>query len=144
MNAMPMGFIEFAATWNNGVSDKDSRHISCVFLPEYDGETPGFEASNHPVYMSDFFITPDQVGLGTLAPADATLQSEIMQEFASIMMEQRRNSRKGFEKHKDRRLQAFRGLPQRDNQHEEHHDRVKRARRRSPSREPTSDHLDYE
>jgi stress response protein YsnF len=59
------------------------------------------------------------------------------------MMEQRRNSRKGFEKRKDHRLQAFRGPPPRDNQHEEHHDRVKRARRRSPSREPTLERSDY-
>ena len=64
------------------------------------------EPSSTPVYSSNFFITAEQVSLGTSPnhSSNNNLQSEIMQEFASIMMEQHHNSCKGFERCQVHRL----------------------------------------
>jgi hypothetical protein len=101
LQSMPVGFIEFAQLWNRGVRENDRRRISEVYLPE---DTNEYEAqiSNVPVRVTDFFITADQVGLAPPPTHADESQTEIVQEFASLMAEQRRNSRKGFGDRQDR------------------------------------------
>ena len=53
------------------------------------------------VNISEFTITETQMGM---APPTSALQAELTQEFAYVMMEQRRNSRRGFERRQDQRL----------------------------------------
>ena len=65
--------------------------------------------SQFPVPITDFFITPDQVGLCGPAKDESTtsLQCEITQEFTAVMMEQRHNSHRGFEQQQERRVRSF-------------------------------------
>ena len=106
LSSVPLWFVKFTEAWNNDIPSDDSHQISHVFIAEMAGIDHKVEPSSTPVYSSNFFITAEQVGLGT-SPNHSfnnNLQSEIMQEFASIMMEQRR---KGFKRRQDHRLQGL-------------------------------------
>jgi hypothetical protein len=65
--SMPLGYAEFADLWNTGVSQNDIRRISSFAFPE-DSDTHVFNISTTPLLISEFFITPDQVGLRTPQP----------------------------------------------------------------------------
>ena len=78
-----------------------------MFIPEGTNKYK-FDISTTPVHIVDFFITPEQVGIVTNNnSASNTLHSEIVKEFAAIMMEQRHNSRRGFKKRQGKRLCPF-------------------------------------
>ena len=95
LQSMPIGFPDFANLWNLNAHDKDNRRLCRVYVPEGTNEYH-VQLSNVPVYVTDFYITGDQVGLANPRQDEAPnhLHNEIMQEFASIMMEERRNSRR--------------------------------------------------
>jgi hypothetical protein len=101
---LPLGYIEFAEIWNSGARHNDQRRVSSVFR-DRDSDEPYVEAATStPVYTADFHITPEQVGLSsTTHSLSSEVQNGIMQEFASIMMEQRQNSRRGFEQRQNKR-----------------------------------------
>ena len=61
LQSVPHGFDDFAYLWNIGTSDNDYRQISRIFVSEADGYS--VDATTTPVVLTDFFITPDQVGL---------------------------------------------------------------------------------
>jgi hypothetical protein len=112
LQSMPLGFADFADIWNSGVNDGDSRRISKVFLADQSSDH-FVEISTSPICISDFFITPEQVGLVSEGRTNenSALQNEIVQEFASIMMDKRRHQRRGFQDRRDKRLQAVTGGP---------------------------------
>jgi hypothetical protein len=60
--SIPLGYLEFAQLWNTGVSQNDIRRLSTYSYPE-GSDTPSFEISSTPLSITEFFITPDQVGL---------------------------------------------------------------------------------
>ena len=106
---MPLGYSSFSALWNDYASDNDSRRLSGVYVPE-DANRYHVEISSTPVHIADFFITPEQVSIMSSNPEATTTskeQDEIVKEFATVMMEQRRNSRRGFEKRQQQRLHPF-------------------------------------
>ena len=109
IQTMPLGYSSFSALWNDYASDNDSRRLSGVYVPE-DANRYHVEISSTPVHIADFFITPEQVGIMPSNPEATTTskeQDEIVKEFATVMMEQRRNSRRGFEKRQQQRLHPF-------------------------------------
>ena len=61
LQSVPHGFDDFAYLWNIGTSDNDYRQISRIFVSEADGYS--VDATTTPVVLTDFFITPEQVGL---------------------------------------------------------------------------------
>jgi hypothetical protein len=65
LQAMPLGYLEFAAFWNEGVQLGDARRFSTFSYPE-GSEQPIVTISTVPVPAADFSITREQVGLRTL------------------------------------------------------------------------------
>ena len=105
LQSMPLGFPSFADLWNRGT--RNGKQLSRVYLPNYSDEYQ-VDIYDNPVNLNDFHITAEQVGLAPTTPDSSSSASrEIIQEFATIMMEQRRNSRRGFENRQDRRLRPF-------------------------------------
>jgi hypothetical protein len=97
--SMPMGFLEFAGLWNDGIPAGDQRQLSYFWYPDDTTTVPTIVLSSTPVDADDFFIAPEQVGLGTPPPAPQPdpvlnpLHDEMMKEFAVVVMEQRRLKR---------------------------------------------------
>ena len=79
--------------------------MSSVFILE-DSREYHVQLTSTPLTVSKFYISAEQVRL-TTTTSTGNIQTEIMQEFASVMMEQRCNSRRGFEKCQDRQLRPF-------------------------------------
>jgi hypothetical protein len=108
LQSMPFGYDDFAYYWNDGASESDLRRISRVYVSQ-DSPTYQVDLSDTPVYIKDFFITPDQVGLlppsGNLS-IDA-YHDDLEKELLSVLMEQRRNSHKGYEQRQERQLLPF-------------------------------------
>ncbi len=96
--SMPLGFLEFAGLWNDGIPAGDSRQLSHFWYPD-ESTVPTIVISTTPVNSDDFFIAPEQVGLGSPPPAPQPelvrdpLHDDIMKEFAVVVMEQRRLKR---------------------------------------------------
>ena len=90
--SMPHGYLEFASYWNNLHDSSDTRWISFFYFPD-NSTTPLLNFPTSPVHIKEFFITPEQVGLGK--PPSAThpepihdLRDNIMKELAVVIMEQ--------------------------------------------------------
>ena len=77
----------------------DPRHMSSVFIPE-DSREYHVQLTSTPLTISEFYISAKQVRLTTTI-STGNIQTEIMQEFALVMMKQHHNSHQGFEKHQD-------------------------------------------
>ena len=108
--SIPLGFIDFATIWNSGVRNGDPRRLSKIFLSETPELGHFVELPHTPVCLTNFFITPEQVGLGPDLRNDSTsagVQNEIMQEFATMMMDKRRSQRRGYEERREKRLRLF-------------------------------------
>jgi hypothetical protein len=60
--SISLGYLEFAQLWNTGVSQNDICRLSNYSYLE-GSDTPTFEISSTPLSITEFFITPDQVGL---------------------------------------------------------------------------------
>ena len=114
MDAIPLGFVEFAALWNQGVTDTDPRRISTVSFPDdaLSSDSPTVDISLSPVDVSDFFITPDQIGRrpppNERTPSrsdDSSFENRVVHEFAAVMLEQRTNSHRGYQRRKAKRVQ---------------------------------------
>ena len=86
LQSMPLGFPSFSDLWNRGT--RNGKQLSKVYLPDYSDEYQ-VDIYNNPVNIDDFHITTEQVGLAPIAPDSSSSASrEIIQEFATIMMEQ--------------------------------------------------------
>ena len=105
LQSMPLGFPSFTDLWNR--STHNSKQLSRVYLPDYSDKYQ-VNIYNNPINLNDFHITAEQVGLAPPTPdLSSSINREITQEFATIMMEQQRNSRQGFENHQDHWLCPF-------------------------------------
>ncbi|KAF8808282.1 hypothetical protein BYT27DRAFT_7287423 [Phlegmacium glaucopus] len=105
---MPLGFTEFSVAWNTGARPHDERRISKVFLGDSASDNI-IEASLNPVYLCEFHITAEQVGLGSdMATA---LQIEMAQELATMHIHKLKYERQGFYERQEKRLQAFTAKP---------------------------------
>jgi len=109
---MPLGYTNFSIAWNHSTRANDPRRLSTVFLAENPKHNV-VQPSTHPIFIQDFYITPQQAGLVTDIPATITtdLQSEITQEFATIMLERRHSQHRGYEERKEKCLQTFSAGP---------------------------------
>ena len=94
---MPLGYPEFTNLWNMGTRHGDHRQFSHIYIPEGVAEYQ-VQLFLQLVDISKFAITKTQIGM---APPTSTLQAELTQEFAYVMMEQHRNSCRGFERRQD-------------------------------------------
>jgi len=97
LQSMPLGYTNFTIAWNHSAQANNPQRLSTVFLaknPKHNVVQP----STHPVFIRDFYITPELAGLITDVSATMTtdLQSEITQEFATIMLERRYSQRHGL------------------------------------------------
>ncbi|KAF8811609.1 hypothetical protein BYT27DRAFT_7252588 [Phlegmacium glaucopus] len=83
-----------------------------IFLYEKPEETV-VEISTHPIFLREFFITPEQVGLthDVHDYQSATLQAENNKEVISLLLDHRKSSRHAYEERKARRLRAFTAGP---------------------------------
>jgi hypothetical protein len=93
--SIPIGFIEFSNSWNDGVASGDPRRISSVFMAQ-DHRNSYVTPSEHPVLLKDFFITPEQTGAApnTTNPSMDASQADITNEFAVLMAAQQKRQRK--------------------------------------------------
>ena len=63
----------------------------------------------HPVHLYEFHITPSQAGVvtATTEQPPTTLQSDINQEFAAIMVTRQKKQRQYFEECQEKKTRAF-------------------------------------
>ena len=97
IRSMPLGYPKFTNLWNMGTQHGDHQQFSHIYIPEGAAEYQ-VQLFLQLVDISKFAITKTQIGM---APPTSTLQAELTQEFAYVMMEQHRNSRRGFERRQD-------------------------------------------
>ena len=108
LNMMPLGFVDFANLWNSGARDDDRRRFCEITFAEREQDDHHVEFPNNPVTLRDFFITADQLTIASDAKNELSVQHEIMQEFATMMMDQRRTQRKDVEQRKDNHTRSDR------------------------------------
>ena len=92
VESIPLGCLDFADLWNNGVPKDDAHRISNYFWEE-DAEDPTFEFSLHPLMVADFFITKEQAGImppWPQLPAPHPRTDSYARELADILVERRR------------------------------------------------------
>ena len=105
LSTIPIGYTVFSTAWNKGAAPNDRRRFSTVSLdddPAFNYSIP----SNNPVRLSDLQITQEQAGLTTAAitpPPTSTLQQEITEEFAALMVTKQKKLRQHFEARQERR-----------------------------------------
>ena len=84
---VPIGYVEFAKTFNTGTHPQDKWHLSTITFSLL-GEQ--IIKSNNPVHLSDFFITPEQCGLAPLRNGPTEAQVFVFEEYATTMAMQNR------------------------------------------------------
>ena len=91
LQSMPLGFPSFANLWDTGA--RDGKQISRVYIPDYSDEYHVDICTNH-INLDDFHITAKQVSLAPphYESSNNSVNRKIIQEFTTIMMEQRWNS----------------------------------------------------
>ena len=117
LQAMPLGYLEFASLWNEGVYSGDPRRLSTFFLPE-GADQYSITVSTTPIPVADFAISTEQVGLRRTEQAFApphTIRSAPPRANASNRdyrdrqfeghggNDKRRKNRQGYEKRVERR-----------------------------------------
>ena len=115
LQSMPLGFSKFSTLWNQGAQSMDTRYVSLVYILE-DSAEYHIQLPSTPLTITKFFITAEQVSLAPIS-STKTVQTEIMQEFASVMMEQHHNSHRGFERCQDWWLCQFNQGPSTNPEH---------------------------
>ena len=91
VESIPIGYLDFADLWNNGVSKEDTRRFTNYFWEE-DTEDPTFEFSPHPLTVADFHITKEQAGMYTpreRPPVSDPRTDSYARELADMMIEKR-------------------------------------------------------
>jgi hypothetical protein len=100
--SMPLGYSEFCSAWNDNAAPGDKRRLSTVFIAD-DPQDSGIVPSDHPPRLYDFFITQEQVGLGSTTPQPVSGQTEITHEYAVLMAAKQKREREGFEERERKR-----------------------------------------
>ena len=85
---MPLGYLNFANSFNNGVLSNDTRWLSVI---SYHNNQEQVTPSSHPVSLRDFAITMEKYGLSITCSNEATNERSalIAAEYAAVMTEQR-------------------------------------------------------
>lgn len=107
-NSYPLGYLEFSRIWNEGTHPNDLRRLSILRLAD-DPNDNEIEPSDHPLHISDFYITAAQVGLTVddeFRPSAAS-QNNIAHEYANLMAEKQRRQREFIEERRQKRIRAF-------------------------------------
>lgn len=106
--AIPIGFSEFGAAWNNGTIPGDRRRVSTVSLCD-DPQDNSVSPSTHPLFLYEFHITPAQAGVvaSTIAPPVSTAQDTVTNEFAFLMAERQRKQRQYVEERREKKARPF-------------------------------------
>ena len=105
---VPIGFAEFGVAWNEGTVPGDPHRISTISLAD-DPCDNSVIPSLHPVQLYEFHITPAQAGIvaTTTEQPNTTLQAEINQEFAAIMVARQKKQHQYFEERQEKKTRAF-------------------------------------
>ena len=85
---VPIGYTEFTKAFNTGTHPQDKQHLSTITFSLLGDQ---IKKSNNPVYLSDFFITPEQCGLAPLWNGPTEAQAFIFKEYATTMAMQNRH-----------------------------------------------------
>ena len=106
--SVPIGFAEFGVAWNEGTVPGDPCRISTISLTN-DPCDNSIIPSMHPVQLYEFHITPAQASVvsATSEQPNTTLQAEINQEFAAIMVARQKKQRQYFEERQEKKTRAF-------------------------------------
>jgi hypothetical protein len=103
--SVPLGYTDFCAAWNNGTEVDDPRQFSTIFLAENPKDN-GVSPSKYPVQLSDFFITPEQLGNAPINNQPSAIQSEITLEYAALMAAKQKRQREFIEERQARKIQS--------------------------------------
>jgi hypothetical protein len=106
-HAIPIGYSDFCAGWNNGASPTDQRRVCSVYL-SYNPANHDFEIFHTPVHLHEFHITPEQVNyyVPNSNQPSAALQADVNQEFFALLVAQQKKQRQHYEERKEKRLQG--------------------------------------
>jgi hypothetical protein len=125
--AMPLGYLEFAAVWNEGALTGDPRRLSTFFLPE-GAEGYTINLSTVPIPIADFDITPEQIGLSPDPvfappraprydpPRDKTPTNRAQNSGGYNKRDQRQTNRQGYQKRVEKRQRQEEPEPIRPNE----------------------------
>jgi hypothetical protein len=105
LSSVPIGYTVFSTAWNNGAAPNDRRRFSTVSLDD----NPAFNhtiPSDNPVRLSDLQITAAQAGITTTTNTPSptsTLQHDITEEFAALMVAKQKKQRHYFEARQEKK-----------------------------------------
>ena len=103
LSSIPIGYTVFSSTWNNYAALDDCRRLSIVKL-EDDTALNRAIISNNPVRLSDLQITRAQIGMATTTPPPtSSLQHDITEEFAALMVAKQKKQRQHFEARQEKK-----------------------------------------
>ena len=80
---IPLGYDDFTTIFNKGNHPHDNRKLS-TFIPGTSGQPDYVNKSTSPIYLQDFYITPEQCGLSS--PQDSgilDMQALILEDYAT-------------------------------------------------------------
>ena len=101
--SVPIGFYDFYNAWNSSIAPDDPHRFSTFYYAEDLAQNTIFP-SPYPVQLHEFYITPAQAN-ATHSNSNQmfnSLQSDINQEFATIMVAKQKKEHQSFEERKQR------------------------------------------
>jgi hypothetical protein len=105
---MPLGYAEFATTFNERTIAADHRRISTVTYDE--NGVAQIQKSGNPVPITDFFITPEQTGIPNLANRRNEDQFSVIEEYAKTMARQSKKRDQAIQDRRDKQSSFFAGV----------------------------------
>jgi hypothetical protein len=105
---MPLGYAEFATTFNERTLSTDYRRISTITYDE--NGSSQIQKSTNPVPVTDFFITPEQTGIPNLAKRRNEDQFSVIEEYAKTMARQSKRRDQAIQDRRDKQSSFFTGI----------------------------------
>jgi hypothetical protein len=102
---IPIGYSDFANLFNTGRRAGDGRYLStCITSSAGDSITP----SSNPVYLEDFYITPEQCGLAAPQLDGITkAQAYVFEDYATTQAIRNKRRREAIQAREDKRHSLF-------------------------------------
>ena len=106
LSGMPLGYLDFANSFNTGVPGHDTRRLSTI---TYHNNQEQVTLSDHPVSLRDFVITMEQCGLSvSRSNGPTSAQSALITtEYAAVMAEQNARRRRAIQERQSKRQNQF-------------------------------------
>lgn len=106
--SVSISFYDFCNAWNSGVAPDDPHHLSTFYYAEETAHNT-ISPSPYPVQLHRFYITPAQAGAthSSSNQMSNSLQSDINQEFAAIMVAKQKKEHQSFEEHEQKHTSIF-------------------------------------